>query len=246
MTESSRLVSVIIPVFNCERFVAEAVESALAQTYRPIEIIVVDDGSTDGSGDVAKSFKDQEVRYFHQPNNGVGAARNQGTNLAQGSYFAFLDHDDVWLPDKLTLQMATFDDNPGLDIVFGLVSQFYDSSSDVDLKTREGPGERIMQGYFAGTMVIKRESFFRVGPFATHWHVGEFVDWFARAIETGLNSLMLPELVTKRRIHSDNTVIRQRDSYGDYVRILKQALDRRREKGVPTAPQRPNECDDEK
>lgn len=230
MTDSSRLVSVIIPAYNCEDFLAEAIESVLAQTYLPVEIIVVDDGSTDRSGDVAKGFKDSGVRYFYQPNSGAGAARNQGTNLARGSYFAFLDADDVWLPDKLTLQMAAFDDDPGLDMVFGQVSQFYDSGSDSHLKTQGEHEERIMSGYFAGTLVIKRESFIHVGPFATHWRVGEFVDWYAKAAEKGLKSHMLPKLVTKRRIHSANTVIQHRDSQGDYVRILKQALDRRREK----------------
>ncbi|MDV2504691.1 MAG: glycosyltransferase family A protein, partial [bacterium] len=148
MTDSSRLVSVIIPAYNCEDFLAEAIASALAQTYLPVEIIVVDDGSTDRSGDVANSFKNPEVRYFYQPNSGAGAARNQGTNLARGSYFAFLDADDVWLPDKLTLQMAAFDDDPGLDIVFGLVSQFYDSESDEPPNTTGEPEGGLLRGYY--------------------------------------------------------------------------------------------------
>ncbi len=231
MTDSSRLVSVIIPVFNGEGFLGEVIASALSQTYRPIEIVVVDDGSTDRSGDVARGFNDPGVRYFYQPNSGAGAARNQGTNLARGSYFAFLDHDDIWLPDKLTLQMAAFDDDPELDIVFGLVSQFYDFESDEPPNTTGEPEGGLLRGCYPSAMLIKRESFGRVGPFATDWQVGEFVDWYAKAAEKGLKSHMLPKLVTKRRIHSANTVIQHRDSQGDYVRILKQALDRRREKG---------------
>ncbi|MDV2503194.1 MAG: hypothetical protein RX318_04530, partial [bacterium] len=92
------------------------------------------------------------------------------------------------------------------------------------------PEGGLLRGYYPSAMLIKRESFSRVGPFATHWQVGEFVDWYAKAAEKGLKSHMLPKLVTKRRIHSANTVIQHRDSQGDYVRILKQALDRRREK----------------
>jgi len=233
MTEYISLVSVIIPVFNGERFLAEAVESALAQTYRPIEIIVVDDGSTDGSGDVAKGFKDRGVRYYYQPNSGIGAARNKGTSLAAGSYFAFLDHDDVWLPDKLTLQMAAFDENPELDMVFGLVSQFYDFESDEPPNTTGEPEGGLLRGYYPSAMLIKRESFGRVGPFATDWQVGEFVDWYAKSAEKGLKSHMIPKLVTKRRIHATNVGIRERESQGDYLRILKQALDRRREKSLP-------------
>ncbi len=240
MKKSRPVVSVIIPVFNCERFLAEAVESALAQTYRPIEIIVVDDGSTDRSGDVAKGFQDRGVRYYYQPNSGAGAARNKGTNLARGSYIAFLDHDDIWLPDKLTLQMAAFDDDPGLDMIFGLVSQFYYSESDEPPDTTGEPEGGLLRGYYPSAMLIKRESFIHVGPFATHWRVGEFVDWFAKATETGLRSHVVPEVVTRRRIHTTNVGIRERGSQTDYVRILKQALDRRREKSVPTAPQRPH------
>lgn len=232
MTENSRLVSVIIPVFNGEGFLGEAIASALSQTYRPIEIVVVDDGSTDRSGDVAKGFGQPEVRYYYQPNSGIGAARNQGTNLARGSYFAFLDHDDIWLPDKLTLQMAAFDDDPGLDMIFGLVSEYYDSKFYERLESEEDREGRTLAGYIAGSLVIKRESFIHVGPFATHWRLGEFVDWYAKAAEKGLKSHMLPKLVTKRRIHTTNVGIRERESQGDYVRILKQALDRRREKGL--------------
>ena len=106
MMQDKPLVSAIIPVYNCERYLAEAIESVLAQTYRPIGIIVVDDGSTDGSADVAKSFTDPQVRYFYQPNSGQGAARNQGTNLARGSFFTFLDADDLWTDNKLELQLA--------------------------------------------------------------------------------------------------------------------------------------------
>ena len=88
-----------------------------------------------------------------------------------------------------------------------------------------------MSGYFAGTLVIRRESYSRAGPFATHWRVGEFLDWFAKATETGLSNHVVPEVVIRRRIHTTNIGIRERQSQVDYVRILKQALDRRREKG---------------
>ncbi len=232
MKPSRPMVSVIIPVYNYEQYLAEAIASVLAQTYRPVEIIVVDDGSTDRSGDVAKDFKDSGVRYCYQPNSGTGAARNQGTNLAQGSYFAFLDADDVWLPDKLTLQMAAFDEDPELDMVFGLVSQFYDSESDAPIETSGEHKDRIMPGYSACTLVIKRESFSRVGPFATHWRLVAFLDWFAKATETGLSNHVVPEVVMRRRIHTTNMGIKFRGSRAEYVRVIKNALDRRREKGL--------------
>lgn len=221
------LVSVIIPVYNGERYLAEAIESVLSQTYRPIEIIVVDDGSTDSSADVAKRLP-VPVRYCFQPHSGLSAARNRGTDLAQGSFFAFLDADDLWVKEKLTRQLALFDSDPRLDIVFGHVEQFHSP----DLDNTSGKEMRypatIMSGYSAGTMLIRRDAFLRVGPFETKWRVGQFVDWYSRAVEKGLRSFMLSEVVMRRRLHTTNMGIRERDSQTDYLRILKASLDRRR------------------
>ena len=231
MVVNNPLVSVIIPVYNGERYLAEAIESVLAQTYRPLEIIVVDDGSTDGSAEVAKRFG-SPVRYCFQPNSGAGAARNQGADLARGSFLAFLDADDIWLADKLALQIAAFDADPKMDMVFGHVRQFH-SPELLDERARKNTryAAEIMQGYAPGTLLIKRDAFFRAGPFATNWRVGEFVDWYLKAIEQGLKSLLLPEIVMERRIHTDNMGIREHKHYTDYVRILKASLDRRRKKG---------------
>ena len=177
--QNRRMVSTIIPVYNCERYLAEAIESVLAQTYRPIEVIVVDDGSTDRSAEVAKAFADREVRYFYQRNSGLGAARNQGTRLACGSYFAFLDSDDVWVEKKLDVQMAAFDAHPELDMVFGNMTQFVSPELAVHAKAKGERDQKILTGYSACTLLIKRSSFLRVGPFATGWRVGEFIDWYS-------------------------------------------------------------------
>ena len=226
------LVSIIIPVYNCDCYLAEAVESVLTQTYRPIEIIVVDDGSNDRSADVARSFEDPEVRYFYQPNSGLSAARNRGIRLARGSFFAFLDSDDTWLSEKLSLQMAALECDPELDMIFGQVSQFYSPELDEHVRAETELDERILPGYSAGTMLIRRESFNRVGPFAARWQVGQFIDWYIKATEKGLKSVMVPKVLMRRRIHTGNMGIRKRGSQNDYVHILKHALDRRREKGL--------------
>lgn len=99
------LVSAVIPAFNAERFIRTAVQSALAQTYASLEVIVVDDGSTDRTGAIAQGFGKQ-VHYVWQGNQGVAAARNTGIELARGELIAFLDADDEWLPDKTTTQVT--------------------------------------------------------------------------------------------------------------------------------------------
>jgi glycosyltransferase involved in cell wall biosynthesis len=216
-------VSVVIPVWNGERFLAEAVESVLKQTYAPHEVIIVDDGSTDGSAKVAKRFG-ALVRYFFQGKKGAATARNYGVELSGGNFIAFLDADDFWAKDKLALQMKSFVDHPESDIVLGQVRQFYSCASGVVLK--EEP--EIIPGYVPGTMLIKRASFFRAGKFSTQWQVGEFIDWYLRAEEIGLKSFFVPSVVLMRRIHDDNMGIRERASRSDYVKIVKASLDRRR------------------
>lgn len=219
------LVSAIVPVRNCERYLAEALESALAQTYLPVEIFVVDDGSEDGSGEIAKSYV-PAVRYIFQTSAGAAAARNRAIPLAKGEFFAFLDADDVWLPDKLALQMAAFDAEPDLDIVTGYVQQFI--SPELDAEGMKGvycPPDP-MPGYIPSAMLVKREAFFRVGLFDEHSQA-EFISWWARAVELGLRIKVLPELVARRRLHKTNQE-RSRKSRQEIVRILKASLDRRR------------------
>jgi glycosyltransferase involved in cell wall biosynthesis len=227
---NSSLVSVIIAVYNGERYLAEAIDTVLAQTYQPIEIIVIDDGSTDNSAPVAQQFA-QRIRYFYQPNAGLGAARNAGVEVSQGDYLSFLDADDLWIENKIALQMALFQSNPEADLVFGHVQQFISPELDeAKQSTIYCPPEK-MPGYIAGTMVIKRKSFLQAGPFETNWQIGEFVQWYIKIKEKRLKSLMLSEVVLKRRLHTDNMGIRDRDSRIDYVRIMKASLDRRRAAG---------------
>src|SRR5258708_1562135 len=113
------LISVVIPTFNRARHVQAALESVLAQTYREFEVIVVDDGSTDGTGEAVRQFISQQnhngeqIRYFFQRNQGSSLARNKGIEQARGGWIAFLDSDDVWLPEKLELQMQAIQESKG-------------------------------------------------------------------------------------------------------------------------------------
>lgn len=225
--EKKPLVTVIIAVYNCEKYLAQAIESVLAQTYKAIEIIIIDDGSTDGSAEVAKSFLPQ-IKYYFQENSGPGAALNQGISLSQGKLIAFLDSDDLWVADKLSYQMRAFESNPDLEAVFGHVRQFKSPELDEASKQSIQIPVEVISGYFKGTMLIKREAFERVGWFDSQIKIGDFLDWYLRASEQSLKSLMLPEVVTKRRLHKTNMGIRERKSYSEYLPILKASLDRRR------------------
>ena len=221
------LISAIVPCYNAERYVGDALRSILGQTYRPVEVLVVDDGSTDGSPAVIRSFGDA-VRGCRQVNAGVGAARNRGVALARGSFLAFLDADDVWPRGKLARQMAAFADDPSLGVVGGHVAQFVSPELPEELRTRFASLPQRVPARVPGAMLIRREEFERVGAFATDVVSGDTIDWILRATEAGVKVHVLPDIVLERRIHTANHGLLRRDAQRDYLRVLKSALDRRR------------------
>jgi glycosyltransferase involved in cell wall biosynthesis len=215
------LISTIIPLFNCEKYVGAAIESILAQNYHPMQIIVVDDGSTDCSAAVARRFP--QVEYHFQGNAGPATALNKGLAEAKGEFIAFLDSDDLWTEGKLERQLGAFTNDPTLDMVMGNVEQFRETGPDTPPVSLG-----IFKGYLKMAMLIRRDAMFRVGLFDPQWKTGDFIDWYIRATEIPLKSVMLPEVVARRRIHETNMGIRQRDVQRDYARIMKMALERRR------------------
>ena len=218
------LVSVVIPAFNSERFLADAIASVQNQTYTITEIIVVDDGSTDRTFEIANGIPG--VRVFQQANGGISAARNTGIQHCQGKLLAFLDSDDLWVPEKLERQISAAKDFSRVDMITGRVSQFYDKSHP---STNE-PLPEFNDAAVAGTLLIPLAVFQRVGGFNPKLSVAEFIDWHSRAMAAGLQTTQLDQVVLKRRIHDSNTGIRLRDTRQDYLKALKSHLDRKRSK----------------
>ena len=217
-------ISVVVPLHNGERYVADALRSILDQTLEPTEVIVVDDGSTDRGPEVVREFG-PPVRCFSLPHVGLAAGLNVGLREVRGSLIASLDADDLWTRDKLALQVAALEQDPRLDLVFGRVEQFYSP----DLATSERAPVRAATGaLMRSAMLARREAIERVGPFDVRWRVGDFVDWYARAVEAGLRIAAVPQLVMRRRIHASNMSRLAGDDRADYVRLVKAALDRRR------------------
>jgi glycosyltransferase involved in cell wall biosynthesis len=213
-------ISVVIPAYNAARFLGEALASALTQDLPPTQVIVVDDGSTDGTGDIAKSFGDA-IQFVRRENGGIGAARNTGLQRCTGEMLAFLDADDVWPVDRLARLAERLVANPEADAAFGQVVEFGEDIED----------SLPQEGALASSMLIRRSSFERVGPFREDIRVGEYIDWYARAKDAGLKFVQISEVVLRRRLHETNTGRLQRDARPDYVRVLREALHRRREAG---------------
>ena len=213
-------ISVIIPVFNGANFLAQAIESARAQSLQPAEILVIDDGSTDESARIASGFGGI-VRCVSQENGGLSAARNTGLSQAAGDFIAFLDHDDVWPVDSLCCRSDYLLVNPAAGAVMGSVIQFHEGSGEEDAPA---------PGALAGNMLARRSAFDAAGAFNPEFRVGEFVDWYSRARDAGIQFATIPDVVLRRRLHTTNMGLRATGAGErvDYVRALRAALERKR------------------
>ena len=223
------LVSCIVPVYNGERFLADAVTSILNQSYARVEAIVVDDGSTDTTPEVIAGFGSQ-LRAIRQANAGPGAARNRGIAIAKGTFLAFLDADDIWYPDKLARQMGRFQERPELEISFAQVRNvpaFPDQPGSPPFDASHWPAIP----FSPCTLLARREAFERVGLYDPMLRRGEDTEWNVRMMMRGICYEVLPDVLLQRRIHDQNLTLQQVPSPEDVLTSLKSALDRRRTEG---------------
>ena len=198
------LISCIVPVFNGERFLAEALDSMLDQTYRPLEIIVVDDGSTDATAQIAAGYAPQ-VTCLRQNNRGAASAKNLGISASRGELIAFLDADDLWLPGKLERQEVWLRERPGFRLCFSRFQNFWMPELAAEARQHgTGPLSQPLSAWSIGTLLASRETVERLGPFP-HGHRGnENMLWFLRAAEAGAAIEVLPEVLMRRRFHHGN------------------------------------------
>ncbi len=223
---SDPIVSVIIPVRNGAAYLSEAVTSVLDQSYAHVEVVVVDDGSEDASGEVAARFG-SEIVYERQPPVGIAAARNRGVEVSSGQMLACLDADDVFEPGRLERQVAALLGDPSLEAVFGKVTEFVDPGLPDEVRRTMRPTREAFPSHMVWAMLIRRPAFDRIGPFSTSIEV-EAVEWYSRALDAGLRGEMVDTVVLRRRLHGRNAGLRSRDVAKDYVRVARAALERRR------------------
>jgi len=218
------LVSVIIPVFNGVNYLGEAIESVLAQTYAPIEVLVVDDGSTDESAELARSFGG--VRVIQKANGGVASARNAGIAEARGDFLAFLDHDDVHYPTKTELQMHALHAHP--EAMFVLCHKRYVLVGEPPSWFRGPRDGTPVQGFVPSCWLVRREAFSTVGLFDERYSHGPDYDWLARAKDLSVSHVMLPETLVDYRVHGSNDSGNATAVTRDMMRLLRESLQRRK------------------
>jgi glycosyltransferase involved in cell wall biosynthesis len=222
MTATADLVSVVMPAFNAEVFVSEAIESILGQTYRPLEIVLVDDGSTDRTPAIAASFRVPEMRYVRQQNRGAAAATNTGISHARGPLISFLNADDVWTPERLALQVSLASKHPEVDIILGHLKRMWRRPGRLEYSFTELELALSLQ-----SCLCRRPVFQKVGSFDEDLRYCFDWDWFFRARELGVAFFTHPELTNYYRRHDDNITL-EGPAREEMLLVTRRSLERRR------------------
>jgi glycosyltransferase involved in cell wall biosynthesis len=219
------LVTIMMAVYNGEKFVRDALQSVTDQDYTPFETIVVDDGSTDTTPEIVRAFPG--VRYIRQANQGQATARNRALDLARGQYLAFLDADDVWPPNKLSVQVRYLETNPEVVSVLGRQEITFEGIDPPEWMSRDSVfGD--LEGVPLLSAVMRTDAFRELGGFDTSYSHAEDRDLFVRLREKGLTTAVLPDVVLYRRFHGSNLTGSHHGKH-PLLRSLKAKIDRSRD-----------------
>ena len=223
-------ISVVIPAYNAAAYLEEAVRSVCDQTVPPRRIIIVDDGSTDATPDVAGTLQraalGPDIELIRQENGGPASALNRGAALVDHGLIAFQAADDIWVPEKTRWQLQALDE--GADIVFGHSQNFVSPELDDAAKARLHCPPDPMPSELCSVLLTRVETFRAVGWFKAQNRIGESLDWLSRANDMGLKSTILPQVVALRRLHGRNFSLTRSADAQEYLQLLKGVLDRRR------------------
>ncbi|MBR3654616.1 MAG: glycosyltransferase [Elusimicrobia bacterium] len=220
MINNNPLVSVMMPTYNNGRYIGQAIESIYAQNYKNIEVIVIDDGSTDNTKEIIKKY--QDIKYFYIEHKGISLARNIALEKSNGEYIAFCDSDDYWLPEKLNTQMQYFKEHPDCQIVFTKYENFFE---DEKLKTnKRAMHEKLMENFlkqYLPSSVIKKELFEKYGLFDENFSGVEDTEFLYRILKKGVNiSHIIPDIFYIRRIHGKNVTLNYNQDTVKYITAI--------------------------
>lgn len=217
-------VSAIVPVYNGAGYLAEAIESVLAQDHGPRELIVVDDGSTDATPGIVREFRDRVIS-IRQDNLGPGAARNTGIRRATQPFLAFLDADDVWLTNALASHLDRLAAAPGVDVAWGQSTHVVRAGGTPPRDDWHG---RPQWALSVGSMLFRRRVFDEVGAFDPALRIGEDLDLMLRIVERRIVVERHAHVVCERRFHAGNVTRDEAAVDGAHFAALKKAFARRR------------------
>lgn len=219
-------ITIIIPCFNTEKYVRPAIESVLAQGYENLELILVDDGSTDASATVIQSFG-TAVQYFYQPNGGASAARNTGLKYVTGDWIGFLDADDLMLEGTISAYLEAMQTYPETRLFWSRLKMQYEIGA---IKVNHRLADDItMHSTSVGTILCKSNVFTQIGLFDETLRLAEDIDWFKRAIDHAIPIHKIDKVTMICRRHDSNTTTHMRFSQMKQLfQVFKNTIDRQR------------------
>ena len=223
---NSPLVSIIIPVFNGEKYIGGAIGSVLLDDYPSKEIIVVNDGSTDNTAKIISAFDD--LKIINQQNLGVSNARNAGIRFASGEFITHLDADDIWVPGRLANCLNFFDENPETGFVLGLQQMFLEQGAVKPPSIKQEWLENHTEASNNGVIMVRKACYQKIGLFDTSLKNGEDTEWLLRARDAGSISARVPYVFIKRRIHDANLTVGQSQEYKKMLfKIMRESVQRK-------------------
>lgn len=236
-------VSVVMPTYNAERYLAQAIDSVLAQTYRDFEFIIVNDGSSDGTLEIAEAYarKDPRIRIVSQENQGGAASRNNGMAIAHGEWIAMMDADDVMLPNRLERQLAFLEENPDVAVASAFVYHIDDRNriigqNESEMIDRETLKRKLKNdaafGFSHPAAILNKKAVQEVGGYRPQFEPCEDSDLWNRVAENGHTVLVQQEFLLKYRIHVNSVCALKVREQVETRRWMEESL-RRRRRGEP-------------
>lgn len=228
LSEPTPLATCIVPAYQAKRYLPALLDSALKQTWPSLEIVVVDDGSTDGTAALARAH-DPAIKVIEQANAGPSVARNTGIAAASGSFIGFADADDLMEPEKFQAQVELLLARPELGYSVCLMQNFVSEEFVDRVRVKDPRLLEVMRSFTCGGMVVRREVFERIGVFRADLGHADDSEWVQRAEEAGVNNGVVEKVLYRRRLHDSNRSQQKGSSSRDeYLHLVKQRLDRRR------------------
>ena len=224
-------ISVLIPVFNSDRFLAEAIDSVLGQTFRNFELIVIDDGSTDRSPQILANYaaKDSRVKIITHANIGMGQSLNKAMSLANGDWIARLDGDDIMEPDRLERQIDFLQKNPDVVVASSLVYYLDDNSRIIGKNTSKFTNREAVKAYVAKDLpigfhhpaaIFRKDIILSLGGYRSQFWPADDMDLWNRVVDAGHQVLVQEEYLTRYRIHASSVMVgkfRSADAKANWV-----------------------------
>jgi len=229
------LISIIMPAYNAEKYIALSIDSVLAQTYPNWELIIVDDGSTDNTASIVKGYviKDYRIKYIYQKNGKQAKARNNGITNAKGYILAFLDSDDVWLPEKLEISLSNFDTNK-YDLLF--TNSYYTSDENIDVRSHTYAKMHVISGVYSNdealkqfiqvnriptlTVLVKKEKVLELGGFDSRFVPAEDYDLWIRLLKNGSVFIAIDLVLSIYRLIDESSTAKDRFATDSVLKCL--------------------------